>query len=106
VLIINGAYYPFSSVVFYANQPALLLNGRVNNLEYGSYAPDAPRVFINNQDFQKIWDESARCYLVSENEKLPSIQGVVRQDQLFQVAEAGGKSLFSNRLLVPNPRGD
>ena len=34
-LIIDGAYYPFSSVVFYAKRSALLWNGRFNNLEYG-----------------------------------------------------------------------
>src|SRR5947209_4725419 len=33
-LIVDGAYYPFSSVMFYSNKSALLLNGRVNNLEY------------------------------------------------------------------------
>src|SRR4029077_21197807 len=46
-LILDDHYYTFSSVVFYAEayhgQRVLLLNGRVNNLDYGSYAPDAPR---------------------------------------------------------------
>ena len=42
-LIVDDQYYTFSSVFFYTNRRALLLNGRVNNLVYGSYAPDAPR---------------------------------------------------------------
>jgi hypothetical protein len=103
-LIINGAYYPFSSVVFYVNRLAFLLNGRINNLEYGSYAPDAPRVFINNEDFQKIWNESARCYLVSEDEKLPGVQAVVGEEKLFRIIEGGGKSLLSNRPIGRDPR--
>ena len=41
-LIVDGAYYSFSSVFFYADRTALLLNGRSDNLEYGSYAPGAP----------------------------------------------------------------
>ena len=41
-LIVDDQYYTFSSVFFYTNRRALLLNGRVNNLVYGSYAPDAP----------------------------------------------------------------
>ena len=41
-LIVDDQYYTFSSIFFYTNRQALLLNGRVNNLEYGSYAPDAP----------------------------------------------------------------
>ena len=45
----DDQYYTFSSVFFYTNRRALLLNGRVNNLEYGSYAPDAPQdVFIDD----------------------------------------------------------
>src|SRR5579885_2756597 len=50
-LILDDQYYTFSSVVFYAEayhgERLLLLNGRVNNLQYGSNAPDAPRdVFL------------------------------------------------------------
>jgi hypothetical protein len=41
-LIVDGAYYPFSSVFFNLDRSALLLNGRINNLEYGSHAPGAP----------------------------------------------------------------
>ena len=42
-LIVDDQYYTFSSVFFYTNRRACLLNGRVNNLVYGSYAPGAPR---------------------------------------------------------------
>src|SRR6202030_1246186 len=46
-LILDDQYYTFSSIVFYAEayhgQRVLLLNGRVNNLEYGSDTPDAPQ---------------------------------------------------------------
>src|SRR5205814_6822799 len=45
-LIVNHNYWTFSSVTFYSNRDALNLNGRYFNLEYGSYAPGAPDVFI------------------------------------------------------------
>ncbi len=41
-LIVDHHYYTFSSIFFYTNRTALLLNGRFNNLVYGSYAPGAP----------------------------------------------------------------
>jgi len=42
-VVFDDQYYTFSSVFFYADvQNAKLLNGRVNNLEYGSYAPERP----------------------------------------------------------------
>ena len=53
-LIEDDAYYTFSSVFFYTNRTALLLNGRKTNLEYGSYAPDAPQVFIDDAQFRAI----------------------------------------------------
>ena len=34
-LITDRHYYPFSSIFFYTNRTGLLLNGRVQNLEYG-----------------------------------------------------------------------
>ena len=54
-LIVDDQYYTFSSVFFYTNRRALLLNGRVNNLEYGSYAPGAPDVFIDDTQFAELW---------------------------------------------------
>jgi len=65
-LIVDDQYYAFSSVFFYTNRRALLLNGRVNNLEYGSYAPDAPKgVFLDDRECQQRWREARRYYLVA-----------------------------------------
>ena len=59
-LIVDDQYYTFSSVFFYTNRTALLLNGRVNNLEYGSYAPNAPQnVFIKDPDLPALWASPA-----------------------------------------------
>jgi hypothetical protein len=55
-LIEADAYYAFSSVFFYTNRVALLLNGRKNNLEYGSYAAGAPGVFIDDAGFESFWN--------------------------------------------------
>jgi 4-amino-4-deoxy-L-arabinose transferase-like glycosyltransferase len=95
-LIVDGAYYPFSSILFYANRDALLLNGRINNLEYGSYAPGAPQVFINDPQFASLWAGSARLYLVSDGTQLARLEKLVGADNLHKVAESGGKFLFTN----------
>ncbi|HEV3317863.1 MAG TPA: glycosyltransferase family 39 protein [Candidatus Angelobacter sp.] len=97
-LIADGPYYPFSSVFFYANRTALLLNGRVNNLEYGSYAPGAPAVFINDAKFLQLWSSSARYYLVADDTQLPRLRGLVGNGNLLPVAASGGKFLFTNRF--------
>jgi hypothetical protein len=97
-LIVDNQYYAFSSVFFYA-QPdrALLLNGRVNNLEYGSNAPGAPQVFIDDQDFQRRWLEPARYYLLAEKPQLERFEKLAGKERLKLVRESGGKFLFVNQ---------
>jgi hypothetical protein len=97
-LIVDGAYYEFSSVMFYSNRNALLLNGRKNNLEYGSYAPGAPAVFINDAEFIRLWSGTIRYYLVADNSGLARLSALVGPASLHRIAESGGKFLFTNGL--------
>jgi hypothetical protein len=96
-LIVDDQYYSFSSIFFYTDYNALLLNGRVNNLEYGSNAPDAPAVFITDRDVPRLWLADQRWYLVADQGALPRIRRLVGAGNLHLVAEAGGKILVSNR---------
>ena len=96
-LVVDDQYYTFSSVFFYTNRRALLLNGRVNNLVYGSYAPDAPQdVFIDDDDFRKRWLTGERYYVVAEGPQVPRFERLVGKDALHPVAASGGKYLFTN----------
>jgi hypothetical protein len=95
-LIVDDQYYTFSSIFFYTNRRALLLNGRVNNLEYGSYAPGAPQVFIDDAKLKELWPSAARYYLVAERPAVKRIASVVGEGGLHTVAESGGKILFTN----------
>jgi hypothetical protein len=97
-LIVDNQYYAFSSVFFYSDvRRALLLNGRVNNLEYGSYAPGAPNVFIDDQHFFKLWTSERRYYVVVEKPSVARLEELVGRDALNLVKESGGKFLFTNR---------
>ncbi len=95
-LITDNQYYTFSSVFFYTNRRALLLNGRVNNLEYGSYAPGAPDVFIDDTQFADLWRKPERYYVLVEKPSVPRFEKLVGREALIQVKESGGKFLFSN----------
>src|SRR5262249_24824126 len=95
-LIVDGAYYPFSSVFFYSGRNALLLNGRINNLEYGSYAPGAPSVFIDDAKLTQLWASSRCYYLVADGTRVDSLRRLAGPDHLHPVAESGGKLLFMN----------
>lgn len=98
-LIEADAYYAFSSVFFYTNRTALLLDGRVNNLEYGSCAPDAPHVFIDDSTFKSIWSSSRRAYLLTYGDDMKHWRELVGADNLHAVAECGGNYLLTNRAL-------
>jgi 4-amino-4-deoxy-L-arabinose transferase-like glycosyltransferase len=95
-LIEADAYYAFSSVFFYTNQRALLWNGRVDNLEYGSYAPGAPQVFIDDEEFQRLWRGGDRYYLLALAKDLPRVRELAGESAVHVVKESGGKFLVTN----------
>ena len=96
-LIVDDQYYTFSSVFFYTNRRAYLLNGRVNNLDYGSYAPDAPQdVFIDDAEFQRLWSSEARYYLVVEGPKAERLEQLAGKTRFHVQKFSGGKYLFTN----------
>ncbi len=98
-LIIDRHYYDFSSVFFYTNRPALLLNGRFLNLVYGSYAPGAPNVFINDAQWKGLWLSPQRYYLAAKESALPRLRALVGDERLNQITASGGKVLLTNQKL-------
>lgn len=95
-LIVDHHYYWFSSVFFYTNRPALLLNGRYNNLVYGSYAPGAPDVFLDDAKFQELWGESGVKYVVARDSDASRLEGIVGTGNLHVLYAGGGKFLAVN----------
>lgn len=94
--IADNQYYTWSSIFFYTNKRALLLNGRVNNLEYGSYAPNAPQVFLDDKGLCTRWATTARYYLTVERPSVERIRKLLPPGALIEVAQSGGKYLFTN----------
>jgi 4-amino-4-deoxy-L-arabinose transferase-like glycosyltransferase len=99
-LVVDHHYYTFSSIFFYTKRTAWLLNGRFNNLVYGSYAPGAPDVFLDDAQWKDRWLGGERYYIVANNEQRPRLEGLVGKDALFVVAESGGKMLLTNQAMA------
>lgn len=94
--------------MFYTNQDALLLNGRYFNLEYGSYAPGSPPVFIDDAKLKKLWAEPDRYYLVVHSSALPGLEKLAAPVPVGVVAASGGKLVVTNHPIAaqtsfPNP---
>ena len=82
---------------FYLQRQVRILNGRSANLWYGSFFPDAPRIFDDAESFAQLWTGAERVYLWTETEAAPKLAGPV-----YVIARSGGKEILSNQ---PNASG-
>jgi hypothetical protein len=69
-------------------------------LEYGSFAPGAPQVFIDDAQFKDLWLTPDRCYLLTFESDLPRYEALVGASQLQRVTLSGGKVLLTNHPLA------
>lgn len=96
-LIIQDDINRESSVLFYHTDQVLIYNGRYFVMEYGSYAPDAPHVFIGDEDLKRLWGEATRYYLLVPDESVKRVREVLPDDeQLYTLASIGGKTVLTN----------
>ena len=95
-LIVNRHYYTYSSVFFYLNRNAPLINGRRLNLEYGGFAPNAPDIFLTNEQFRERWLTCDRYYLVADAKTIPTFETLVGPDGLKVYTGSGGKVVLTN----------
>ena len=102
VLVLYGEYDGGSSVAFYTNRQLLLWNGRHNNLEAGSYYPDAPHIFLDDPEFLKLWQGAQRVYLFVPLEQKEEAAKRLPPTGTYLVASSGGKSVYVNRSPVAN----
>ncbi|MEM4405390.1 MAG: glycosyltransferase family 39 protein [Nitrososphaerota archaeon] len=96
LVVIHGEYQGGSSIGFYLKDRVLLLNGRMTGLEFGSYYPDAPKVFIDNEQIRTLWKSERRIFLFTYDDKFHLIEKYL-EGGVYRIAAAGEKSIYSNR---------
>jgi 4-amino-4-deoxy-L-arabinose transferase-like glycosyltransferase len=96
LIVVNGAYSVASSVNFYTGVQLHMLNGRFNDLWYGSLFPDSPAVFEDDASFAKLWRGPGRVFFIATNakgvEKLKSLPA-----PYYEVARSAEKTVYCNR---------
>src|ERR1041385_5662593 len=106
----NGDYEAASSVNFYTHRQIRILNGRCNNIWYGSKFPDAPQIFDDNASFERLWNSNTRVFLLTDAKARPKSEATNEcpqkdrlPDFLFReptkacvIARWGGKLLVRN----------
>jgi 4-amino-4-deoxy-L-arabinose transferase-like glycosyltransferase len=93
VLEDNGDYEAASSINYYTRRQMRMLNGRHNNIWYGSTFPDAPAIFDDDASFKKLWHSQQRVFLWTEEDTVPSY---LKQTGFCQLAKWGGKLVLTN----------
>lgn len=101
-LVVYGDFAASSSVAFYTRRKLWLYNAPYSELEYGSHFADAPRVFLNDQDFLGLWRGRTRVFLIVPPDQRQSVMTRLPLNTTWFLAESGGKIAYVNQPLSPN----
>jgi len=97
MVVIHGEYEAGSTLGFYLNRNDLhIVEGRSSNLWYGSFFPDAPKVFETRESIASKWVGPQRIFLwqdPSDRDRPP----LTLPAPVFIVASSGGKKILSNQ---------
>lgn len=94
-IVIDGEYSNGDSINFYTGQPVYMLNGRVNNLWYGSLYADAPHRFEDDASFLALWNSSTPVFFVTHDAKRTQEWQATHGGTL--IGSSGGKYVLQNR---------
>ncbi len=97
-LILYGDVADGSSLLFYTERQALLVNGRVTGMLWGANYPDAPHVLISDSDLLGLWGTGPRKFLFVPGDKRERVEKLLGiRARLLQ--ELSDKALFTDRPL-------
>ena len=85
-----------SSLTFYLQRQTLLVNGRSTSLLWGSKYPDAPHIFLTDEDLLRAWHGPQRVFLFVPSERLARVKALLGKTA-YSFAQVSGKEILSNR---------
>ncbi len=96
LIILDGELTSGSTLVFYTRQQVHLINGDINGLWYGSFWPDAPRIFESEASLRQLWSGQRRIFLFTNN-PADRTHDLNPYQPVHTLASAGGKTVLSNQ---------
>jgi len=84
-----------SSLLFYLRRPIELVNGNTTSMWWGSTYPDAPQIFIDDQELLRAWNSSQRVFLFVPQHERGKVEALL-PGTLRIASEASGKVIFTN----------
>jgi 4-amino-4-deoxy-L-arabinose transferase-like glycosyltransferase len=85
-----------SSLLFYLRRPIELVNGNTTSMWWGSTYPDAPHIFLDDEDLQRAWNSRERVFLFVPQQDRAKVEALLPAP-LHVASEASGKVIFTNR---------
>jgi 4-amino-4-deoxy-L-arabinose transferase-like glycosyltransferase len=97
LIVIHGEYESGSTLAFYLQRSDIhILDGRSSNLWYGSFFPDAPKLFETPASLAAKWKSPQRIFLwqslTDPPNQLPALPTPV-----YILVKSGGKEIVSNQ---------
>ncbi len=97
LLAIHGEYESASTLGFYLKRNNLhIIEGRSSNLWYGSFFPDAPKIFETPESIAQKWPGPQRIFLWQDPHD-PDRPPLQLPAPVYILATSGGKQILSNQ---------
>jgi hypothetical protein len=84
-----------SSLLFYLRRPIELVNGNTTSMWWGSTYPDAPKIFLDDQELLRVWNSPERVFLFVPQYERARVEALL-PGPLPIASEASGKVIFVN----------
>jgi len=84
-----------SSLLFYLRRPIELVNGNTTSMWWGSTYPDAPHIFLDDQELQSAWNSREQVFLFVPQHERVKVEALL-PGPLHIASEASGKVIFTN----------
>ena len=85
-----------SSLLFYLQRPIRLVNGKSSSMWFGSTFPDAPKIWLKDEDLLRVWSSPTRVFLFVTTYQKAKVDALI-QSPRYVIAESSGKTIYSNR---------
>ncbi len=96
LILLDGELTGGSTLLFYTRQPIHLINGHVNGPWFGSFWPDAPKIFEDDRSLHALWHGPRRLFLLTYDPAARS-RDLLPYGPVRALSSAGGKTILTNR---------
>ncbi len=100
VLMLYGDQSYGSSILFYTQRRAYLVNGRTSSMLWGSDYPDAPHIFLDDAQLLAMWGHGPRHFLFVPPQYRAHVASLLDK-HTYLVQEVSDKELLTDRPLSP-----